>query len=371
VRETLKGQEFSFTEIAKVVGERWQVLPADEREACERQANSAKEKYYAQLTEYKKTPQYEAYQKYLEDFKAKHAAPQKGKFPLPPSTISRKRVTVVTGIEGKRSKLETETTTSTRSSSHEQADRSSGRRISSTQSDPFAAGHFHSESSPPVGPARLPSAPLYSTKSTSPATHPISVLNSPRMGEQYSPLSASPRSATLHKENSYDFQPSNLGRDPRVPSDINLPYPATAAYGQPYQPASTTPPSAGYPSYHTAPIDLPSRRSFREPTRLPPLTSEDTTLSSESGGASSSASYPSAFIPPIDSQKPMRTLPQPIPNIGPHPTPLDRPLPSVSSPQQTQQQPEYRTSSSLAALLRAGELARVADDEANENESSG
>ncbi|KAF3032873.1 hypothetical protein E8E12_003942 [Didymella heteroderae] len=91
VRELLKGQDLSFTEIAKVVGERWQVLPAEEREACERQANGAKEKYYAGLAEYKKTPQYEAYQKYLEEFRAKHNAPTK---------------------EGKRSKLETETSDS-------------------------------------------------------------------------------------------------------------------------------------------------------------------------------------------------------------------------------------------------------------------
>ncbi|KAJ4408162.1 hypothetical protein N0V91_003511 [Didymella pomorum] len=93
VRELLKGQDLSFTEIAKVVGERWQVLPAEEREACERQANGAKEKYYAGLSEYKKTPQYDAYQKYLEEFRAKHNAPTK-----------------VTIPEGKRSKLETETT---------------------------------------------------------------------------------------------------------------------------------------------------------------------------------------------------------------------------------------------------------------------
>jgi hypothetical protein len=76
----LKGQELSFTEIAKVVGERWQVLPAEEREACERQANSAKERYYAELAEYKKTAQYDAYQRYLEDFKAKHAVPTKGQY---------------------------------------------------------------------------------------------------------------------------------------------------------------------------------------------------------------------------------------------------------------------------------------------------
>ena len=80
MRESLRGQDLSFTEIAKVVGEKWQVLPAEERESCERQANGAKEKYYAELAEYKKTPQFEAYQKYLEDFKAKHAVPTKGLF---------------------------------------------------------------------------------------------------------------------------------------------------------------------------------------------------------------------------------------------------------------------------------------------------
>ena len=63
-----------------MVGERWQVLPAEEREGCERQANGAKERYYAELAEYKKTTQFDIYQKYLEEFKAKHAAPTKGEF---------------------------------------------------------------------------------------------------------------------------------------------------------------------------------------------------------------------------------------------------------------------------------------------------
>lgn len=339
-------------------------MPADSREACERQANTAKEKYYAQLAEYKKTPQYEAYQRYLEEFKAKHSAPPKGEYLAHPRLH---RITVVIGAEGKRSKLETETSTSTRSSSHEQVDRLSGRRVSSTQSDPFAMGHYRSESSPPVAPTRLPSAPLYPSKSTSPATHPLSALNSPRMTDQYSPLSASPRSATLQKENSYEFQPSALGRDPRT-SDTSLPYPSST-YGQPYQPSSTTPPSASYSShYQNAPVDLPSRRPFREPTRLPPLTHEDTTLSSESVGTHSNSSYPPpSLLPSIDSQKSMRVLPQPVPHLGPSPTPLDRPLPPTSSPQQ---QADFRASSSLAALLRAGELARSADDEALEKEGS-
>jgi hypothetical protein len=79
VRESLKGKEMSFTEIAKVVGERWQVLESEAREVFERQANTAKERYYTMLADYKKTPQFEAYQAYLEEFRAKHAAPKKGK----------------------------------------------------------------------------------------------------------------------------------------------------------------------------------------------------------------------------------------------------------------------------------------------------
>jgi hypothetical protein len=72
VRESLKGQGLSFTEIARIVGERWQILPTEEREACERQANIAKEKYYSEMAAYKKTAEYTSYQKYLEEFKAKH-----------------------------------------------------------------------------------------------------------------------------------------------------------------------------------------------------------------------------------------------------------------------------------------------------------
>ena len=78
IREELKGQDLSFTEIAKLVGERWQVLDPGVREAFEKQAASAKEKYYAQMAEYKKTTQYQEYQQYLADFKAKHATPRAG-----------------------------------------------------------------------------------------------------------------------------------------------------------------------------------------------------------------------------------------------------------------------------------------------------
>jgi len=72
MREMLRGQDLSFTEIAKLVGERWQRLELSEKQPCERQAQEMKETYYSQLAEYKKTARYAKYQDYLAEFKAKH-----------------------------------------------------------------------------------------------------------------------------------------------------------------------------------------------------------------------------------------------------------------------------------------------------------
>ncbi|KAF1845738.1 uncharacterized protein K460DRAFT_405978 [Cucurbitaria berberidis CBS 394.84] len=348
VRESLKGQDLTFTEIAKVVGERWQILPAGEREACERQANSAKEKYYAELAEYKKTPQFEAYQKYLEDFRAKHAAATK---------------------EGKRSKLETETSTSTRSGSHDQHERAMNRRMSSAQSDSFATGQQRLDQSPPIGPARLPTGPSYSSKPTSPITQSLPGLQSPRPGGYYS-VSASPRSAALQKENHLDMNTIDPARDLRGPMDTSLPYHPSAHYESHRQTTSTTPPSYPYQTQYQTHIDVSSRRTLRDSARLPGLSHEDTTLSSES--SHSGYSYPLAAMPeqvlPVDPGRTSRMLPHPTPSIGPikpSPSPLDRPPPARAQAQEPLQ--DYRTQGPLAALVIAGELAsRAADSQVGE-----
>ncbi|KAL2165163.1 hypothetical protein VTH06DRAFT_459 [Thermothelomyces fergusii] len=82
MREELKGRNLSFTEIAKLVGENWQNLTAAEKEPYEAQAQAIKEKYLADLAEYKKTPQYSQYQAYLREFKAKHGSPSQDLLPL-------------------------------------------------------------------------------------------------------------------------------------------------------------------------------------------------------------------------------------------------------------------------------------------------
>ncbi|KAI8944688.1 hypothetical protein F4801DRAFT_585178 [Xylaria longipes] len=73
MREDLKGQNLTFTEIAKLVGENWQNLSRAEKEPFERQANEAKEKYNYGLAEYKKTPECRKYNEYLREFRKRQA----------------------------------------------------------------------------------------------------------------------------------------------------------------------------------------------------------------------------------------------------------------------------------------------------------
>ncbi|KFZ17804.1 hypothetical protein V501_01558 [Pseudogymnoascus sp. VKM F-4519 (FW-2642)] len=71
MREDLKGKSLSFTEIAKLVGKKWQYLTPSEKETYKQQGFAAKEKFMAELVEYNKTKSYKTYSEYLLDFKAK------------------------------------------------------------------------------------------------------------------------------------------------------------------------------------------------------------------------------------------------------------------------------------------------------------
>lgn len=100
IREELRPQNLTFTDIAKRVGESWQVLLAEEKEPYESQASAAKEKYHAEMAKYKKTDAYKEYTQYLADFKAKNA----------------------TNLEGKRPRLDTEVSTASSTSAGSQAE---------------------------------------------------------------------------------------------------------------------------------------------------------------------------------------------------------------------------------------------------------
>ncbi len=83
MRDDLKGQNLTFTEIAKLVGENWQNLNRVEKEPFERQAHEAKERYNRELTDYKKTSEYKKYCDYLQEFRKRQAAQLQGNITIP------------------------------------------------------------------------------------------------------------------------------------------------------------------------------------------------------------------------------------------------------------------------------------------------
>ena len=280
---------------------------------------------------------------------------------------------LVTVLEGKRSKLETETSTSIRGSSYDQLERAVNRRLSTAIADP-PTGQRSSGSTPPTMPARLPTGSSYPSKPTSPASHSISGFNSPRSGELYSPISASPRSNALHRDAVFDASSGHSTRETRGGLDS-----ATVYHPSIYMQPHPTPSNMAVSMNHYAPhyqniIDLPPRRPIREPgTHLPGLSHEDTTLSSESGHSSHSVSQ-TTQPSQMDLAKSSRMLPQPVPSIGPTQSPLNRKLPHPPPGMPAHLQlppPDYRSQGSLAALVRAGEIvARVADDESMMRDAS-
>jgi hypothetical protein len=111
--------------------------------------------------------------------------------------------------------------------------------------------------------------------------------------------------------------------------------------------------------------DHPSRRPMRDYGILPPLTREDTTLSSESGQSNYSLPLvgPNGQSPSVDSTKSSRLLPQPVPSMVTMPLQLDRSLPSGSCAPILPLPHDYRSQGPLAVLARAGELAASSTDD--------
>ena len=74
IREELKAQNLSFSNLSKHVGEKWQAISESEREGWKQKGAGPWEDYKAQVAEYRKTEQYREYQNYLSQFKADQEA---------------------------------------------------------------------------------------------------------------------------------------------------------------------------------------------------------------------------------------------------------------------------------------------------------
>lgn len=342
VREELRGQDLSFTEIAKLVGERWQVLAPDLRESCERQAAGAKEKYYAEMADYKKTSQYAQYQEYLADFKAKHAAPR---------------------YDGKRSRVEHETSTETTTGSAQSGERSSkfGEKsiepVIPAESSTLRTLRSHSNSHSGVTGFTALGGYHPVSASTSPATYSVG-LQSPASQHAHSPGSSPLDGASVYS--SYDLPHHARGTEP--PPELRGRQSGVPNHGLSNRESRYWPgPAEENPSQSPLHSEFLSRRPPRASPQLPALVRADTSQSSYSDSLPG-VPYQGALLPAIDPQKADRMLPAPIPSTtGMNTSPLDArpPLPSAARALAQLQTRDH--GSQWPALLRATEMARDAD----------
>lgn len=70
-----------FTEISKLVGDRWQALPPAEKDKWKQKAAIPWEKYKQDLAAYQKTEDFRKYEQYVANFKAAQAAKKSGAEP--------------------------------------------------------------------------------------------------------------------------------------------------------------------------------------------------------------------------------------------------------------------------------------------------
>lgn len=83
VREDLKSQRLSFTDISKEVGERWQRLSPAERHGWKRRSAVPREQYKNDLVKYQQSDHHRNYQQYLSEFTSAQAARRAGGDPSP------------------------------------------------------------------------------------------------------------------------------------------------------------------------------------------------------------------------------------------------------------------------------------------------
>ncbi|KAG1101594.1 hypothetical protein G6F42_017487 [Rhizopus arrhizus] len=74
VRAELKQQNKSFTDLAKIIGDRWKNISPEGKEQYETNALRAREDYLKKIEEYQKTESFRKYQQYISDFKAENEA---------------------------------------------------------------------------------------------------------------------------------------------------------------------------------------------------------------------------------------------------------------------------------------------------------
>ncbi|KAK4698052.1 hypothetical protein P7C71_g130, partial [Lecanoromycetidae sp. Uapishka_2] len=274
IREVLKPEGLSFTDTAKKVGERWQDLPAADKELYESEATAAKEKYHAQMLDYKTTKSYQEYQQYLAEFKAKNA-----------SNLA----------DGKRTKIakQEDSCGSIVSQPDASPSRSSNSELGFTRRDSMGSGGPYSTTSGLPSPAKLSRGPAQLHEGLSSFLLLGNATSNP----------TSPSAPSMRKDSSADLFPQDFDIRPSIETHSER---AALRYGHGATPrASALEERKATSQQQTAPVNsfnagidprLPIGGRFgpanplRRSTRVPPFLYHDTSDSSSKSSITSSLS---------------------------------------------------------------------------------
>ncbi|KAG6044080.1 hypothetical protein E4U39_003721 [Claviceps sp. Clav50 group G5] len=282
MRDDLKSQNLSFTEIAKLVGEHWQTISPADKEVFECQANAAKARYHRQLAEYKTTSDFRKYTQYLYEFKQRQAKMFKDQ------DLSRRPKMETTRLRhGSTSSSATPTTNSSGSGSSSERLRGSEplsnrrERVSSATS----AGRSHYTS---AAPTLKPASHSYDDAGLSPRATQFEHANSTEPPHRRSRLPRQPSNTRGKVRTEYVHQHLPSLSDMLNNRQTNMAHPA----------AAEAPDGIVCASDYTA--SLPGRPSLdchssMSSSRVPSLRHESSSISTQtsasSGGSYSARSY--------------------------------------------------------------------------------
>lgn len=333
VREHLKGKDLSFTEIAKTVGERWQVLAPDDKATYESRSQAMKDRYYAQLAEYKKTQDYANYQHYLEDFKAKHE---------PNSTflihMQAAADRLIFPIDGKRLKEDKNASPGRRSSDERMVSSPDHRESCASSIEQYGGIRRPSTMGSPQIINTADWRPLTLSNHTSPEIPTPDLNASPRHSKPAFASINGPQSNTPSHINS-----RRTSAHPGSPMNNHHPMAISTSMAYGYHPMLATQNSS---SSNSPPVAHSRRPTLPSEGSLPSLRHSDSLSSSSGSPLNTTAPINSALSRGI----PSRELPLPFPARQ---TGFTTSLPPMKTPGSPSRYSPL--SSGLATLLRAGE----------------
>lgn len=242
------------------------------------------------------------------------------------------------------------------SCTHDNGDRQSNEELRVAKPNPSTGDYNRAKLSTTASLPRLPghSRPL---KSTSPATCFLSEHDSACLTDSVSSVLVSPGSAALLEES---LAPCSITAARNVLErnlDYDIPVHSSSHRHQPTDASTTFPPHSYISHCHTS-THPPLNRPIRKPTRLPSITREGRIVPLERGYKQDGTNYVGSFPLLVNDTGLSQALLQPVQSLVHIPSLLDLSS-QISSPEQQPQ--DLRHSSSFAALIRAGELARIID----------